>query len=93
MAARASAAEAAGVGREGVSSDAQSSAARRTDQVPAVSPRPVRSVGSGVSERRAARRARVGGSGSAPAIGCSTHDGVPAGVRVGSPEVASSGAV
>ncbi|WP_166679449.1 hypothetical protein [Kribbella pratensis] len=38
-------------------------------------------VGSGVSARRAARRARVGASGSAPAIGCETHDGVPAGRR------------
>lgn len=65
--------------------EAQSSAARREDQEPAVSPRSVPSVGSGDSGRRAARRARVGGSGSVPAMDCWTHDGVPpAGRRAGS---------
>jgi hypothetical protein len=63
--------------------EAQSSAARREDQVPAVSPR-------GASER-AARRARLGGSGSLPAMDCSTHDGVPpAGRRLARPDPDSS---
>jgi hypothetical protein len=97
VAASASAADAAGVLAAGVlvSREAQSSAARRTDQAPAVSPSLVRSAGSGVSVRRAARRARLGGSGSGSleAIGCETHDGVPPAGRVGRPELASSGAV
>ena len=99
VAASASAADAAGVRAacELVPREAQSSAAERTDQAPAVSPSPVRSVASGVSVRRAARRARLGGSGAGSGLveasGCATHDGVPAEERVDRPEVASSGAV